>query len=80
MVAPVHNLDPTILPEGSAKLRWGRGGGGGQGTEFDRFYLFLGSSEDAMVGGARSAPLGVAMSPKRRVRAAHGRAREAKTH
>jgi hypothetical protein len=54
MVAPVHNLDPTILPEGSAKLRW--------------------------AGGARSAPLGVAMSPKRRVRAAHGRAREAKTH
>jgi hypothetical protein len=30
--------------------------------------------------GARSAPLGVAMSPKRRVRAAHGRARAAKTH
>ncbi len=36
-------------------------------------------------GGARSAPFGVAMNPKRRVRAAHGlaahgRAREAKTH
>jgi hypothetical protein len=31
-------------------------------------------------GGARSAPLGVCKSPKRRVRAAHGRAREAKTH
>jgi hypothetical protein len=77
MVAPVHNLDPTILQEGSAKLRWG---GGGQGTEFHRFYLFLGSSEAAMGGGARSAPLGVATSPKRRVRAAHGRAREAKTH
>ncbi len=29
---------------------------------------------------ARSAPLGVAMSPKRRVRAAHGRLRAAKTH
>ncbi len=29
---------------------------------------------------ARSAPFGVAMRPKRRVRAAHGRAREAKTH
>jgi hypothetical protein len=78
MVAPVHNLDPTILPEGSAKLRWG---GGGQGTELDIFYLFLGSSEAAMGGGgARSAPLAVALSPKRRVRAAHGRAREAKTH
>ncbi len=25
-------------------------------------------------------PVGVAMCPKRRVRAAHGRAREAKTH
>ncbi len=25
MVAPVHHLDPTILPEGSAKLRWGGG-------------------------------------------------------
>ncbi len=31
-------------------------------------------------GGARSAQLGVAMSPKRQVRAAHGRARAAKTH
>ncbi len=30
--------------------------------------------------GARSAQLGVAMSPKRRVRAVRGRAREAKTH
>ncbi len=59
----------------------GEGGGGGQGKEFNRFYSFLGgrirSSEAA---GGRSAPLGVAMSPKRRVRAAHGRAREAKTH
>jgi hypothetical protein len=33
-----------------------------------------------MGGGARSAPVGVAMSPKRRVRAAHGRSRAAKTH
>jgi hypothetical protein len=44
MIAPVHNLDPTILPEGSAKLRWAGGGG------------------------ARSALLGMAMSPKRRAR------------
>ncbi len=29
---------------------------------------------------ARSAPFGLVMSPKRRVRAAHGRARAAKTH
>jgi hypothetical protein len=38
------------------------------------------SSEAVMGGGARSAPFGVAMSPKIRVRAAHGRARAAKTH
>ncbi len=25
MVAPVHNLDPTILPEGSAKPLWSSG-------------------------------------------------------
>jgi hypothetical protein len=37
------------------------------------------NSEAAMGGGARSATLGVAMSPKRRVRAAHGRAPAAKT-
>ncbi len=30
--------------------------------------------------GVLSAPFGTVMSPKRRVRAAHGRAREAKTH
>ncbi len=42
-------------------------------------FLFGGSSEAAM-GGARSALLGVAMSLKRRVRAAHGCARAAKTH
>jgi hypothetical protein len=39
------------------------------------------SSEAAMGGGgARSALFGVAMSWKRRVRVAHGRARAAKTH
>jgi hypothetical protein len=81
MVAPVHNLDATILLEGSAKLRWGGGVGGEQGTEFNRFYLFLGSSEAAMDGGVGAQrPFGVAMRSKRRVRAAHGRAREAKTH
>jgi hypothetical protein len=43
MVAPVHNLDHTIL----------------QGTEFDRFYLFLGSSEAAMGGrGGAQRPVG----------------------
>jgi hypothetical protein len=44
------------------------------------YFLFEESSEAAMGGGARSAPLGVAMSPKRRVRAAHGRACAVKTH
>ncbi len=44
------------------------------------YFYFGGSSESAMGGGARSAPLGVVMHPKRRVRAAHGRAREAKTY
>jgi hypothetical protein len=29
MVAPVHNFDPKILPEGSAKLRWAMRGAGG---------------------------------------------------
>jgi hypothetical protein len=52
--------------------------------EFDSFlFIFrdrIRSSEAAMGGGAHSAPFGVAMNPKRRVRAAHGRARVAKTH
>jgi len=38
------------------------------------------SSEAAMGKGGAQRPVGVAMSSKRRVRAAHGRAREAKTH
>ncbi len=33
------------------------GGGGGQGTEFHRFYLFLGSSEAAMGGGGAQRPV-----------------------
>jgi hypothetical protein len=43
------------------------------------FINFLGSSEAAMGGGAQR-PFGVFMSSKGRVRAAHGRARAAKTH
>ena len=48
----------------------------------EKVYFFIfGGSEAAMGGGgARSAPFGVAMSLKRQVRAAHGRARAAKTH
>ena len=48
------------------------------------FIYFLGLNKKQRScdgrGGARSAPCGFLMSPKRRVRAAHGRAREAKTH
>jgi hypothetical protein len=47
---------------------------------FGIFLYFGGCSEAAMGGGVRSALFGVLMSPKRRVRAAHGRARAAKTH
>jgi hypothetical protein len=79
MVAPVHNLDPKILPEGSAKLRGGGGGGaGGKGQSSIDFIYFWGSNKKQRScdgRGTRSAPLGLAMSPKRRVRA-----REAKTH
>ena len=48
--------------------------------EIVNFYIFGGSAKLRWAGGARSAQLGLAMSPKRRVRAAHGRARAAKTH
>jgi hypothetical protein len=37
------------------------------------FFIFWGSSEAAMGGGARSAQFGVEMGPKGRVRAAHAR-------
>ena len=80
MVAPVH-FDPKILPKGSAKLRWVGPEFGPKGKQFvsgNSFFCLGGSSEAAMGGGARSAPLGVAKSPKRRVHAAHGCARAAK--
>ncbi len=131
MVAPVHNIDPKILPEESAKLQlagreagdlifqplWSNGKkkaldvGGPSSIDFivERLYCKrpiqglasskiltptpslpgecvppegrIRRSEAAMdEGGARSAPFGVAMSSERRVRAAHGRARAAKTH
>jgi hypothetical protein len=48
------------------------------------FIYFWGSNKkqqcDGRGGGARSAPFGVALISKRRVREAHGRARAAKTH
>jgi hypothetical protein len=48
-------------------------------------YNFLGMNKkqrscDGRRGGRAASPFGVLMSPKRRVRAAHGRARAAKTH
>jgi hypothetical protein len=45
-----------------------------------RFFFGGGGNSKAAMSGARSAPLGAAMSPKRRVRSAHGRARAAKTY
>jgi hypothetical protein len=53
MVAPVHNLDPTILPEGSAKLR--RGGAGGKGQSSIDFIYFWGAAKLRWAGG-RAAP------------------------
>ncbi len=54
------------------------------GLKEDIWFLeivdFYSNSRNCDGRGARSAPLGVAMRPKRRVRAAHGRARAAKTH
>ncbi len=45
------------------------------------FFYFGGCSEAAMGGGgAHSALFDLLMSPKRRVRAAHSRARSVKTH
>jgi hypothetical protein len=55
-----------------------------QAAKLGRIFLFLEhkekSREAVMGGGARSALFGVAMSSKIRMRAAHGRARAAKTH
>ena len=47
------------------------------------FIYFWGSNKKQQCdgwGGARSAPFGIALISKRRVREAHGRARAAKTH
>ncbi len=46
----------------------------------DYFFILGDAAKLRWAGGARSAPFGVAMSSKRRVRAEHGRARAAKTH
>ncbi len=55
---------------------------GPEGKHFvsGQFFYFGGCSEAKMGGRAHSALFGVAMSPKRQVRTAHGRARAAKTH
>jgi hypothetical protein len=44
------------------------------------FWGRIRSSKAGMGGGARSVPIGTAMSPKDGCAAAHGRARAAKTH
>ena len=73
----------------SAELRWAGGASAvcmwfsGVKKAFDvggPHWIDFCRMRSSEAGGARSAPLGVAMSSKRRVRAAHGRAREAKTH
>ncbi len=51
-----------------------------EGKHFVSGNIFWGGGAAKLRWGARSAPFGVAMSPRRRVRAAHGRARAAKTH
>ncbi len=64
----VNNLDPTILPEGSAKLRWGGGGGrGGKGQSSIDFIYFWGRVRSSVGRGNES-------------KKSYGRAREAKTH
>jgi hypothetical protein len=60
---------PVFMPEGKHFV-----------SEKSKFLIFGGQRSCDGRGGARSAPFGVAMSLKRRVRAAHGRARAAKTH
>jgi hypothetical protein len=64
MIAPVHNIDLKYF--------------------VDFIYFWRSNKKQRNCGGrgggARSAPFGVAMNPKRRVRAAHGRARADKTH
>jgi hypothetical protein len=80
MVAPVYTFE--FWPQNIAGRISEAAMGGTGGRDF---MYFLGSNKkqwscDGRGGGARSAPFGVAMSSKRRVRAAHGRARGAKTH
>ena len=62
MVGPVHNFDPKILPEGSAKLRWAR-----RGAEI--LCIFRGqirSSEAAMGGdGGAQRPVWRGNEPKK---------------
>jgi hypothetical protein len=67
MVEPVHNLDPRILPEG--------GGAGGKGQSSIDFIYFWGAAKLRWAGGGAQRPVGRGNEPKRRVRAAHGRAR-----
>ncbi len=71
-------------PEGRAKLRWTEKSFDVGGPSSIDFIYFWGPNKkqqcDGRGGGGRSAPFPVALSSKRRVREAHGRARAAKTH
>ncbi len=74
-----------LKPQWSSGKKYAPGGpsSGQKGSVLflDYFFYFGACSEAAMGGGGRAgAPFGVLMNPKRRVRAAHGRARAAKTH
>jgi hypothetical protein len=52
MVAPVQNIDPKILPEGSAKLRWA--GRGGRRPHISHSLCFNGKKKALDVGGPSS--------------------------
>jgi hypothetical protein len=83
MVAPVH-FYPKIMPKGSAKLRWVGPEFGPEGKQFvsgNIYFWGMYKKQRSCHGrGARSAPFGMLVIPIWRVRAAHGRARTAKTY
>jgi hypothetical protein len=73
-----------LKPQWSSKKIYAPGGpsSGQKGSILflDYFFILEDVAKLRWAGGARSALFGVLMNPKRRVRAAHGRARAAKTH
>ncbi len=78
MVALLHNLTPKKI---AGRISQAAMGGAGEGTSY--FIASVVHWKERSPGRGRpkfDRLFGVAMNPKRRVRAAHGRAREAKTH